>query len=121
MSHGDPVFRHEKLALLREPEQAQQVGNGGSVFACTLADLFVIQVEIPAEALKGLGDFYGVQVFTLNILDKSDFQNPVIGKFPDDNRYFLELRDPCSTPPPLTGYQHIAVFDLLDHNRLDYA
>src|SRR6185437_2646967 len=53
-----------------KPKQAQKVGNGGAVLAGALGDLVVIEAVIGGEAVEGGGDFYGIEVFALDIFDQ---------------------------------------------------
>ena len=42
--------------------------------------------EFAAEPVEGVGGFDRVQVLALDVLDEGDFEQAVVGDFPDDHR-----------------------------------
>jgi len=109
VSHGEAVFGNKLLHLEGEPEEAQHVGDGGPVFAGALGDLLVGQVEFAVETLEGVGDFDGVEVFALDVLDESDFHEAVVGDVLDNDGHVMKAGDAGGAKAAFTGDELIAV------------
>ena len=115
------MFGHQKLNRLRQPEQPEEIGNSSSVFARSLSDLLMAEFEIAAKPVERLRDFDRIQIFPLDVLNERYFKDTVVREFLNDYRDVMEICYPGGAPSSLTGHQHIAVIDLLNHKRLDYA
>jgi hypothetical protein len=121
VSHGQAVFGNKLLHFEGEPEEAQHVGDGGSVLAGALGDLLVGQAEFAVEALEGVGDFDGVEVFALDVFDKSDFHEAVVGDVLDNDGHVMKAGDAGGAKAAFTGDELIAVVRAPYDERLDDA
>jgi hypothetical protein len=84
VSRGKAALGDELLKVGGKLEEAERIGDGGAIFAGSLADFFGTEREFGAEAAEGVGGFDGIQVLALNVLDEGDFEKAVVGNLPDD-------------------------------------
>jgi len=59
--------------------RAEGVGYGATVLAGATGDVVVAEVELAREAVEGMGDFDGVEILALYVLDQRDFEQVLIG------------------------------------------
>jgi len=121
MAHREPVLGYQDLNVLRQTQKAQEIGYRRPIFASALTELLMAQVVLPREAIQGLRDFDGIQVFTLNVLDQGDLEEAFAGEFLHNGRHFSQFRQTGRTPPAFTGNQLVSVGGTLQDQGLNDA
>jgi hypothetical protein len=109
----------EGLDVSGEFEETEHVGDGGAVLACALGDLLVAEVVLLIEAFEGVGDFDGVEIFALDVLDESDFHEAVVGEVLDDGGDMGERGEFGGTPASFTGDELVGIAGAADDDWLD--
>ncbi len=107
MAHGEALFGEQLLDLQGEPEEAEHVGDGGAVLAGALGDLLVGEAELAVEALEGVGDFDGVQVLALDVLDEGDLHEAIVGELLDDDGDVMEAGQAGGTEAAFSGLRRV--------------
>ena len=75
---------------MRQPQQPDEVGYRSTIFAGSLADIFVAEAVLTCESVEGLSDFDRIQIFALNVLDQGDFKESVCCEILDYDRYLSQ-------------------------------
>ena len=109
------------LEVLGQLEEADEVDDGGAVFAGAEADLFGAEIQLGGHAGEGGGGFDGVEVFALDILDQGNFEEAVFGDFADDDGDLFDSGEFGSAPAALACHQLVVSLELTDHQGLDDA
>ena len=82
--------------------EAHRIGNGGTALADAPGDIILGEAEFLGEAAVGGGFFDRIESLALEVLDKSQFQNFLIGGLTDNDRSFVKtdfLRGPKTAFP----------------------
>jgi hypothetical protein len=79
------------------------------------------EAKVFIQAVKRMGDFDGVEILPLNVLDERDFHQPVISELLNDDWHLGKIRDTGCAPSALSGHKLIVIMVPPDHNRLDDA
>jgi hypothetical protein len=90
VAHGEALLGEKLLYLEGKAEEAEHVGDGGAVLACPLGNLVVGEMKFAVEAIKGVGYFDRVEVLALDVFDKRNFHEAIVGKFLDDDGHFMK-------------------------------
>ena len=95
--------------LLRQAEDAKEVGDGRALFAHPPGKVFLGQLELVLETLERFGRLEGVQVLALDVLDKGLLDQLAFGRFSVPARDGFEPGEPRGRPPPpFAGNEPIA-------------
>jgi hypothetical protein len=85
MAGGEEALGEEGADGVAEVEEPHGIGDGGAVAADAFGDVFLAEPEFLCEAGVGFGFFDGVEVFALEVLDESHFEDiAVAGESFDD-------------------------------------
>ena len=84
MTGRESSFGDQLLNIRGKLEQANQVGDGGPIFAGAAADLLVVQLQLAGQPVKGQSCFDGVQILPLDVLYEGDLEEPVVRDFLND-------------------------------------
>lgn len=103
MGHADLPRAEGELGFGRKVEKAQVVGDGGAVFAYTLAELLVGELTLFDKGVVGKGYLHGVEVFALDILDECHFHHLTVGGDTDVGGEFGETSELRCTIAAFTG------------------
>ena len=121
MAGREPALGDELLEVAGKLEQAEEVRDGGAVFAGAMADLVVAEVKFACEAFESQGGFDGVEVLALDVLDEGDFEEAVVGEFLNDDGDFGHSGELGGAPAAFAGHELVAVAGAADHEGLDDA
>jgi len=102
-------------------QQAGEIDNGRAIFTGSAADLVGTQLQFGPHSGKSRSGLNRIQILPLNVLDEGDFEQPVVWDVAYDNRNLIELGKLRGPPPALPGDELVAIAQLPDHQRLDYA
>jgi len=103
VSRGETALGDELLKVRGKLEEAEGIGDGGAIFAGSVADFFGTEREFGAKAAEGVGGLDGIQVLTLDVLDEGDFEKPVVWNFSDDYGDLFEAGKLSGPPAALAG------------------
>ncbi|MPM13280.1 hypothetical protein SDC9_59636 [bioreactor metagenome] len=90
MTHGYFIVADASLNFNRKFQQTQIIGNRGSFLSHFFAQHFLRHFIFFHQLVESKGNFNGIQVFTLNVFDKSHLQNSFIIGFADKCRNLCE-------------------------------
>ena len=122
MAHADFGVAQANLHVGGQLEQAQVVGHGRAVFAHPVAQLFLAQVALAQQALVAEGDFDGIQVLSLNVLNQGHFQHLLVVGLADVGRNGFQTRQPGGLQAPLPADELVGVgAELAQGHGLDDA
>ncbi len=113
------MFSDELLNVRGKPQEPEEVRNCGSVFSRATSDLFVAEAQVFDEAVKRVGGFNRSEVLTLNVLNQRDFEQLLICKILNDNRYFREASQLRCPPAPLASHKLVPILVPPHDERLD--
>src|SRR5450432_98926 len=88
--------------------QTDEVGDAGTVLACSGGDLFLGKTEFSTQSLKGSRLLHGVEIFTLEVLNNRDLHGLFIGYLPDNRRNGRLSSALGGHPTPLAGDKLVA-------------
>jgi hypothetical protein len=91
-----------------EAEEAERVGDGNPASSDAKRHLLLRKAELVDQPAKGFRLLQWVEVGTLDILDKREFQSLDIPSLPNHYRNSSETRLPSRLKPPMTGYKQIS-------------
>jgi hypothetical protein len=94
---------------LRQPQEPQRVADGGAALADQLGDLLVGVAVLLDEALVGLGELDGVEVFPLNVLDEGELEGLAGVQLLDDDLDLVEPGFLAGAPAALAGDDLVAI------------
>src|SRR5439155_14645234 len=114
---GDDGF----LDRVREPEQPQRVGDGGTVLPDPRGELFLRQAMLLDQPLVRLRLLDRVEVLALDVLDQRQLEGLLLRDLPDHHRQLAQAGPLRRPPPPLAGDQHVAVVRAADDERQEHA
>ncbi len=118
---GDFSLFDEVLDGGLELEEADGVGDGGAVFAGSLGDLLLGEVEFVGEALEGVRLLDWVEIFALEILDERHLHCHTFRYVADDDGHAVQLGALGGAPTTLAGDELIAAGAATDDQWLDDA
>ena len=102
-----------------ELQQAQRVGDRSAILTRPLSYVFLSEIELVGEALKGPGLFHRVQILALEVFDKRHLEREFLGNLADDHRNARQRGPLRGAPTALAGNQLVAKTDPPDDERLD--
>ena len=104
MAHVETAVAQAQLHLGGQPQQAEEIGHSGAFLADALAQAFLRQVVLVYEFAERQGNFNGIEVLALDILDKGHLgQFHVVGRT-DVRRHRLQPGEHRGTVAPFAGY-----------------
>src|SRR5262245_15372345 len=121
MAHAQAVLSHQLLDFAGQFEEANQVGDGSSFFSRTLSDFLMAQVILRREAIEGVSDFDGREIFALDVLDQSHLEKSVRGRIADHGWDSLKAGQARGSPSALAGNQMILLTGSLNNQGLNDA
>ena len=121
VSRGKAALGDELLKIGGELQQADGIDDGRAIFTGAVADIFRGEIELGGHALEGDGRFDGVQILSLNVLDKRDFEEMIVGDVLHDNRNCREACEFRRAPAAFAGYKLVAVACFADNQGLNNA
>ncbi len=119
MSHREAALGDQKLNIRRQPQEPDHVGDGGAIFAGAVRDFFVAEIHFASQTFKRLGRFDGIQILALDVFDKCDFEDPVVGIVLNDGRDIGKSCQLGGSQAPLASDQLKMGTLSADENRLD--
>ena len=112
---------NQRLNPGRQFEQPHEIGDVAARFVHDLGKRFLRMAVIIHQPSIGLRLFNRVQILTLNILDKRDFQRLGIIKITNNDGYFMQACPLRRPPAPFTRDDLKPLAQRADDNRLDQA
>jgi hypothetical protein len=109
VAHGEPFIENVFLDFCGELQEAEQVGDSGSVLTHPLGDVVLGELEFVLEAAIGHGFFNAVEIPPLDVFNEGHFQRFAGGSFPQHDGDFRKACEPCRVPPPLPGEDPVVV------------
>ena len=110
------------LGTFAEPQEPQEVSDGGALFASALGDLLMAQAVVRGQAVKGGRDFDRVEIFALNVFNQREFQEPVAIHSADEGGNFGKPGQAGRAPATFAGDNAVAIFAVaVNHDRLQDA
>ena len=120
MSHGQSAAPEILLDRLRQPEQAERVGDGRAVSSEATGQLLLCPAKLREEPLIGLGRLDWVEVFAEEILDQPQLEGLGITGLSHDRGHAGQaglLRRP---PAPLSDQDLVLAAAGPHHERLEH-
>ena len=105
---GEQAVAHIRLNLGWQLDESQRVGHCGAVFADLGGDFLLREVELVHQLRIALGLLDGVEIFTLEILDKRQLKRRPVVHVSDDDRHRCQSGHLRGAPAPFTGDQLVA-------------
>ncbi len=121
VSSSDVSIFNQVLYRLFKLQEPDGVGDGGSVFAGAVGDIFLSELEIGHQPFKCPRLLEGIEIFALNILNQSDLECLRLGDFADDCGNARQTRALRRSPAALAGNELVAGPVRAQDERLDYA
>src|SRR5262245_43117014 len=119
MSNGNPPLFEERLRTWVQVEQPHGICNRGSAFANAFGDLVLGQAEIAMEPLVCACLLDRIEIFALEVLDKSEFKHLAIACRAYDRWGLGELEFARGPPAAFPGDQFVLIVHLANDERLD--
>ena len=121
MAGGKAPFGDELLEVFRKLEETQQVGNGSAVFAGPPSELFGAELEFVGKPRESLGSLYWIEILALNILDKRDFEEILVGDVANYSGNFGDFGEFGGSPTTFSRDQLVTVSNPADDQWLNDA
>jgi hypothetical protein len=112
---------HKLLQVLRKLEQPYRVDYRCAVFPRALTDLLRSERELGCQGGECDGGIDRVKVLALNILNQTDFEQPVVRNLTNGHWDFVNAGQFGGTPTPFTGNELKAATGWTHYQRLDNA
>ena len=119
MTGGEAALFEKILDWRFEFQQADSIGDRGSIFSGALGNLFLGEPEFVDKTLKRVSLFDRVEIFTLQILDQGHFQGEFFGHVAKNDRNVVKIRPLRCAPAAFTGNQLVSIGYFADDQRLD--
>ena len=115
VAHADGFVPNGELHFCGELQQANVIGDGGAVLAQAYPEVFVREFALVDQSFERNGNFDGVQVFALNVLNQRHFEEGLVVDFADVSRHFFESGQLRCAKPPFAGDDLVLVGSNLVH------
>ncbi len=103
MPGGKPALGNQLLDVAGEPQQSDQVDDGGAILPGALANFFCAELKFPHHAVERLGGLDRVEVLSLDVLDEGDLEEVIVGYLLDHDGDLLHARELGRSPPAFAG------------------
>jgi hypothetical protein len=84
VAHVQAAFGQEELDRVWQAKQAKEVCDSGSILPGAVGDFLMRKVEIVGKALEGLRGFDRVQILALDVFDKGELKELIVGEILND-------------------------------------
>jgi hypothetical protein len=118
MAHGEATVANSIFDRIVQVVEPQKVRHAGSLNADLVGDVLVGEIEIGRQPKQGLGAIDGIQILSLEILNKSPLSSCAIINIADDGRNDAKTCNGRSPPPTLTCDQFKLFALTADHHWL---
>ena len=102
---GELAFLNQRLHLIRQLQQAKEVGDGRPVPSHQTGDLCLGKLELLAQTLVSGGLIDGRQVVALQVFDEGEREQRLVVHFPHDRRDLGPAQALNRAPAALAGDQ----------------
>src|SRR6185437_8779291 len=108
MAHRETPLREKELDVHWKFQQPEKIGHRRAVLAGAPPDLLMVQVQLANQAIESLGGFDRIQILALNVFNKRDLEEAVVGEILQNSRNDFQTGGFRRAKPPLTGNQLVA-------------